>query len=142
LHRPPTPGLLAGHLLLSRHLVGIISPQASAAQLYSNAAALIMQQQKLAALLADALLLALRHDKPYALHYISLLASACSKDLGSHQTAAGEQQASGEARACAMLQVLVLVAAPDAALAALLLKVSVRSAASPAAPHMSARSPS
>jgi hypothetical protein len=111
---PTTAGLIAGHVLVSRQLVGVRS-SAAAQQLYSNFAALMQQKgDRLAGLLADALVLALQHDQPYAVYFVAQLASSCSKDV------AGQQQApAGEA----MLQVLVLVAASDAALAALILKV-------------------
>jgi hypothetical protein len=98
--------------------VGARSAQAAAAQLYSNFTAVMQQKgdSRLAGLLADAVVFFLQHDQPYAVYFIAQLACSCRVEL------AGQQQApAGEA----MLQVLVLVAASDAALAALLLKVGV-----------------
>lgn len=121
-------GLLAGHILLSRQLVSSRTPQATAAQLHNNITMLINQKgDKLAGLLAEALTLSLQHDVPYTAFFITQLASLCSRDLlGSKQQAAAEgQQAGREGRGQAMLQVLVQVAPAGAALAGLMLQVSI-----------------
>ena len=116
-------GLLAGHVLLARQLLALRPLQAAAAEVYANITALMMQQKhgdKLAAALAHAVLVSLQHDQPFGIYFTTQLASLCSKDLGA---GSGQQQAPNEARGCAMLQALLLVAAEDAALAGVLLQV-------------------